>query len=55
MNFLKTTVIGGLLFLVPLVVLGLVVAKAISVMLVVAEPMAAIFPLDSIGGLALVL
>jgi uncharacterized membrane protein len=53
MNFLKTTVIGGLLFLVPLVVLGLVVAKAISVLLVVAEPMAAIIPLESIGGIAL--
>ena len=53
MNFLKTTVIGGLVFLVPLVVLGLVIGKAIGVMLIVAEPMASFLPVDSIGGVAL--
>jgi len=54
MNFLKTTVIGGLIFLVPMVVLGLVIGKAISVMLVIAEPMAGILPVDSVGGIAMV-
>ena len=54
MNFLKTTVIGGLIFLVPLVILGLIIAKAISFMMVLAEPMADIMPVDSIGGIALV-
>jgi len=54
MNFLKTTVIGGLIFLVPMVVLGLVIGKAISVMLVIAEPMAGILPVDSVGGIAIV-
>ena len=53
MKFLKTTVIGGLVFLVPLVVLGLVVGEAIDVMLVVAEPMASFLPVDSIGGVAM--
>ena len=52
MKFLKTTVIGGLVFLVPLVVLGLVIGEAIGVMLVIAEPMASFLPADSIGGVA---
>jgi uncharacterized membrane protein len=53
MNFLKTTLIGGMFFLIPLVVLGIVIAKAIGFMLVVAEPMAKILPIDSVGGIAL--
>jgi uncharacterized membrane protein len=54
MNFLKTTIIGGLIFLVPMVVLGLVIGKAIGIMLVIAEPMADILPVDSVGGIAMV-
>ncbi len=49
MNFLKTTLIGGLLFLVPLMVLGVVIGKAIGFMLVIAEPMANFVPMDSLG------
>jgi len=54
MNFLKTTVIGGVFFLVPLVVLALVIGKAIGIMLVVAEPLARVIPIDSVAGFALV-
>jgi uncharacterized membrane protein len=54
MKFLKTTVIGGLFFLVPLVVLGLIIFKAIGFMLVVAEPMARFLPIDSFAGIAVV-
>jgi uncharacterized membrane protein len=53
MNFLKITIIGGLIFLVPMVVLGLVIGKAIGIMLVIAEPMADILPADSVGGIAM--
>lgn len=53
MKFLKTTLIGGVFFLVPIAVLVLVIGKAIGVMLVIAEPMADFLPVDSIGGLAL--
>ncbi len=49
----KTTLIGGLLFLVPLVIIVAVLGKAISVMMVIAEPMADLLPIDSIGGVAL--
>jgi uncharacterized membrane protein len=53
MNFIKTTIIGGLVFLVPVVALVLVLAKVYEVMLAVAEPMADVFPMDHIGGVAL--
>ena len=53
MNFLKTTLIGGLLFLVPLVVVGVVISKAVGIMLVIAEPMAAFLPIESAAGVAL--
>ena len=52
-HFIMTTVIGGVIFLVPLVVLGVVLVKAASVMMIIAEPMAEMFPVDSIGGVAL--
>jgi uncharacterized membrane protein len=53
MSFLKTTIIGGLVFLVPLVVLVLVIGEAIGLVLVVAEPMATFLPIDSVAGVAL--
>jgi len=52
-HFFKTTVIGGLVFLVPVVVLILILAKAIGLMMMVAEPMAGFIPVDSVGGVAL--
>ena len=52
-KFIKTTILGGLVFLVPVVVIIIVVLKAASVMMAVAEPMAALVPFDSIGGIAL--
>jgi uncharacterized membrane protein len=53
MNFIKTTVLGGLVFLVPVVALVLVLGKVYEVMLTVAEPMAELVPLDVIGGVAI--
>jgi uncharacterized membrane protein len=53
LNFLKTTVIGGLVFLVPVAVLILVLAKVFGVMVAIAEPMADKIPMNSIGGIAI--
>jgi len=53
MQFVFTTVIGGLLFLVPVVFLIMILTKAASFMMVIAKPMAAWIPVDSIGGVAL--
>jgi hypothetical protein len=52
-RFISTTVIGGVLFLVPVVFLGMILTKAAVFMMVIAKPMAAWIPVDSIGGIAL--
>ena len=52
-NFLITTTIGGVFFLIPLVILGVVLAKAVTFMMAVAQPMADWLPVDTIGGVAL--
>lgn len=52
-QFIKTTVIGGLLFLVPLGFLGFILYKAFGFMMLIAEPMADLLPVDTIGGVAL--
>ena len=52
-KFVVTTVIGGLLFLVPVVFLGMILTKAAGYMMVIARPLAAWIPVDSIGGVAL--
>ena len=54
MKFIKTTLIGGVLFLIPIVVVIVVVQKAFDVMLAVAEPLADDIPIDTIAGVALV-
>lgn len=52
-RFISTTVIGGLLFLVPLGFLGFVLFKIFGFMMIIAEPMAGWIPVDTIGGVAL--
>jgi uncharacterized membrane protein len=52
-NFLITTSIGGVFFLIPVVILGVMLAKALAIMMAVAEPMAGLLPIDTIGGVAL--
>lgn len=52
-NFIKTTIIGGAVFLVPLVFMVFIIGKAIGFMMIIAEPMAGWFPIDSIGDIAL--
>jgi uncharacterized membrane protein len=52
-RFITTTVIGGLLFLVPVGFLGFVLYKAFGFMLLIAQPMADWLPVNTIGGVAL--
>lgn len=51
-EFLKTTVVGGLVFLVPLVVLALLLRKALEMARKVADPVAALFPAHQFAGVA---
>jgi uncharacterized membrane protein len=52
-KFILTTVIGGVLFLVPVVFLGVMLSKAAGFMMVIAQPLAAWIPVETIGGIAL--
>ncbi len=52
-RFAFTTIVGGLLFLVPVVFLVFILGKAFDFMKVVAEPMADFIPIDTVGGVAL--
>jgi len=52
-HFVKATLIGGLLFLVPVVLLAMILARAVEAMRAVAEPVARLLPVDSVLGVAL--
>jgi len=49
----RTTLVGGLLFLVPIVVLAIVVGKALSFSRMVVGPLAALIPVETVAGVAL--
>lgn len=51
--FLKATVLGGIVFLVPIVVTVLVLGKALQLSVRIAGPMARVLPIDSVAGIAL--
>ena len=53
MKFLKTTLVGGMVFLVPIVVLVMILGKAYTIMAKIAAPMAEWIPVDAVGGIAL--
>lgn len=52
MRVIKTTLIGGAIFLVPVIVILFVLGKAISVMRHVTRPISEMLPFDNIAGLA---
>lgn len=52
-QFIKTTILGGLIFLVPLFIVTIVLAKAHGLMVKVAKPFSSLIPLDTIGGVTL--
>lgn len=53
MQFIKVTVIGGIVFLVPVTVLVMLLGKIVGVLSKLAAPLAAWVPLDRVGGVAL--
>jgi len=52
MNFIKTTIIGGLVFMVPIVIIVAIVGKAFRIMRTVGAPLKAYVPTSYIGGIA---
>jgi uncharacterized membrane protein len=54
MQFFKTTLIGGLVFLVPVVIILAVFGKAFTIMVAVSKPLSVLLPVENVGGVALV-
>ncbi len=53
MSFLKTSMIGGILFVVPLVLLVYLIVKVLTIFRKIVAPIADRIPIDSIGGLTM--
>jgi len=53
-RFIKTTVVGGLFFLFPIVFVIAIIGKALEITKKLAAPLASLLSVDSIGGLAVV-
>jgi uncharacterized membrane protein len=54
-GFLKTTAIGGLLFLLPLIVLGALIGQVVPIVLSVAEALSEFIPVKTPSGIAFLL
>jgi uncharacterized membrane protein len=52
MKFIKTTTIGGIVFMVPIIVIIMILGKAFEFMLKIARPIGELIPIESIGGIA---
>ena len=53
-KFIRTTLIGGILFLIPLVMVVVVFGKAFQILKIVATPLGKLIPIESVAGFALV-
>lgn len=53
-KFLKTTVLGGILFIVPIVIFIAIIGKALELTNMIATPLAENLIVDSVGDLAIV-
>jgi len=53
-RLIRTTLIGGFIFLIPLVCVVVVVGKAFQIMKVVAKPLGNLIPVESVAGFAVV-
>jgi len=53
-SFLKTTLLGGIVFLLPVVLIIVVLGKAVQILLMVSEPIHELLPDKTVGGIALI-
>jgi hypothetical protein len=49
MKFIKTTIVGGIVFMVPTIIIIVILGKAFELMLKVARPIDKLIPIDSIN------
>lgn len=52
LRFIKTTVLGGILFIVPIVIFVAIIGKALALANKIAMPLANLLAIDAIGGIA---
>ena len=52
LDFLKNTLKGGFLFLIPVIIFVMILGKAYELMLKVAEPLGNLVPIEAVGGVA---
>lgn len=52
-QFIRTTIIGGLVFLVPVVLIALILGKALNLSRMVTQPIAARLPFENLAGIAI--
>jgi uncharacterized membrane protein len=52
-RFIKTTVLGGIVFLIPVIIFTFVIRKALEFTNKLATPLAKLLPVDSVGDLAI--
>lgn len=54
-GFLKTTAIGGLIFLLPLIVIGALIGQVVPIVISIAEVLGEFLPVTTPGGIALLI
>jgi len=54
LNFVKTSVIGGIIFLVPLIILIIIMEKAVGIMSALSRPLSGLIQIESFAGIAVV-
>jgi uncharacterized membrane protein len=54
-HFLKATALGGLFFLLPLIVIGALIGQAVPIVLTIAEVLGEVIPVRTPGGIALLI
>jgi len=52
-SFLKSTVIGGLVFVIPFIIIVTLLLKVIKMMMLVSVPIGSLIPVDEIAGIAI--
>ena len=52
LKLIRTTIIGGIIFLIPVAILVAVVGQGLKIAVAIAKPVAAVLPVNMIGGVA---
>jgi uncharacterized membrane protein len=52
-NFLKSTIIGGVVFVIPFIIIVTLLLKVIKMMMLVSVPIGSLIPVDEIAGIAI--